>query len=348
MASELLLPKNRYFGIFAMLFYVIVTSINVLPNVVRAISFQNNTCRCGSILPRSYLNYAAVKDFTYGILHQWFSRFYWLKLFLFHEHIYIVYDKSKTLLTLLSVLFVAEIVASIVLADTGLPKTASIPQTYIPLWTGCHYTSPTPPHYFTTWIPALLFETLLFGLMLLRGWQIYKNNGLSSLLKSLIVDRCLPPVPLSIEGNTFQMLDWLELPFESANQICPFRIMGGLVAALRWTREGGPYIELINMRFFDSPIAYLAHYVDVHEYGAYLKLIGKLSLAQQSSTGTFAVSFSLFWKVPCPGGEEAAKDIVMLRHSLAAPDVYARPLPVHREMMTNFMNYHIGALWLVA
>ncbi|KIJ32659.1 hypothetical protein M422DRAFT_265542 [Sphaerobolus stellatus SS14] len=119
---------------------------------------------------------------------KWFSRFYWLKLFLFHEHIYIVYDKSKTLLTLLSVLFVAEIVASIVLADTGLPKTASIPQTYIPLWTGCHYTSPTPPHYFTTWIPAMLFETLLFGLMLLRGWQIYKNNGLSSLLKSLIVD----------------------------------------------------------------------------------------------------------------------------------------------------------------
>ncbi|KIJ24809.1 hypothetical protein M422DRAFT_274330 [Sphaerobolus stellatus SS14] len=44
----------------------------------------------------------------------------------------------------------------------------------------------------------------------------------------------IAPTSGSIEYRRQYILDWLELPFESANQICPFRIMGGLVAALRW------------------------------------------------------------------------------------------------------------------
>jgi hypothetical protein len=54
--------------------------------------------------------------------------------------------------------------------------------------TGCFFVG-RPPHYFLCWIPSLMFETVLFMLMLYRGWRMYKNELRSPLLNLVIRDR---------------------------------------------------------------------------------------------------------------------------------------------------------------
>jgi len=48
-----------------------------------------------------------------------------------------------------------------------------------------------PGFTFTTWIPALVFESLLCIFMLYKGWRLYKNHQDAPMLKLLIQDRCL-------------------------------------------------------------------------------------------------------------------------------------------------------------
>ncbi|KAF8583084.1 hypothetical protein K439DRAFT_1617786 [Ramaria rubella] len=131
-------------------------------------------------------NTLVVKVFTYGIPLPLLSA-----EIILMSRIYVVYDRKKKLLVVMAILFVAEIICSLVLADTGLPKTAPLPQEVVQGWTGCHYSSPTPPHYFVTWIPALTFELILCLLMVYKGYRMYTGNGSSFLLGVLIRDSIL-------------------------------------------------------------------------------------------------------------------------------------------------------------
>ncbi|KIJ30617.1 hypothetical protein M422DRAFT_267765 [Sphaerobolus stellatus SS14] len=156
-----------------------------------------------------------------------------------------------------------------------------------------------------------------------------------------------------IEYRRLFMLDWFELPLESGNKPCPYRILGGMVPGLRWIHEGSslPFLELISMCYRGSSVNQLTHDVDTAFYGAELKLIRKVTMPHEFVTGTFDIEFSLFWKAydePPHDREERAKDIVMLRHNLASPSLYARPYEIHREMMVEYMIQNWDVIWALA
>jgi len=103
--------------------------------------------------------------------------------------IYAVYDRNKKLLAVLAGCFLAEITATLGLVYRGLPH--GIPRPYDQL-TGC-YVSGQPAFYFLTWIPALIFETILCTLMLYKAWETYRLGGdkASPLLRLIIRDSVL-------------------------------------------------------------------------------------------------------------------------------------------------------------
>ena len=103
------------------------------------------------------------------------------------------------------------------------------------------------------------------------------------------------------------------------------------------------------MRFLDSGLEHLGHYVDTAYYGAKLKLIKRVTLRQEDTTGDFDVTFSLFWKTlnirHCNGRGEFPRDLVMLRHNLAVPDVYARSNYIQKDMMQAYVSLIWDQIW---
>ena len=74
-------------------------------------------------------------------------------------------------------------------------------------------------------------------------------------------------------------------------------ISGSIIPALSFKHYGVPDVVNVKMKFFDSPMDRLGHYLDVLAYGAQLRLIEKVTLTQHTIEGDFKVQFSMFWNV---------------------------------------------------
>jgi hypothetical protein len=75
-------------------------------------------------------------------------------------------------------------------------------------------------------------------------------------------------------------------------------------------------------------------------------------LKQHGPHSEFDIQFSMFWKWPfdVQGNNdfEATKEIVFLRHNLAARHVYARCWQIHRSMLIEYVQRNWDTFWNIA
>lgn len=116
--------------------------------------------------------------------------------------IYAVYDRNKRILITLALLFSVNIVTTVLIVFKGPPGgeimprwrhhliSYGIPGTLSPSRTlaGC-FVVDRASSYLLCWIPAFVFETLLFCMMLFRGWRAHKRGLNSPLFNVVIRDR---------------------------------------------------------------------------------------------------------------------------------------------------------------
>ncbi|KIJ44874.1 hypothetical protein M422DRAFT_251497 [Sphaerobolus stellatus SS14] len=87
--------------------------------------------------------------------------------------------------------------------------------------------------------------------------------------------------------------DWMELPFTMDGKFDPSMLHGNTIPAMSFNRYGECEMDYVAMKYMDSPLDRLAHYLDAQLYGADLEFIEKIILIQDSS---FEIQISVFWK----------------------------------------------------
>jgi hypothetical protein len=96
--------------------------------------------------------------------------------------------------------------------------------------------------------------------------------------------------------------------------------------------------ETVFVKFLDSPIHNLGHYINSNEYKAKLKLIEKVDFIRECLDVIYTVRFSFFWKVPIDEAQVNVCDLVALRHKLVAPDMYACHVTEHDAMLDDYIR----------
>ncbi|KIJ55972.1 hypothetical protein M422DRAFT_239148 [Sphaerobolus stellatus SS14] len=119
---------------------------------------------------------------------------------------------------------------------------------------------------------------------------------------------------------------------------------------MRWLGVGDePGAEQIRVRFLQSPLNRLGHYIDTGKSGARYKPFKKISLTQYSVDGSFQVEFSLYWKKPSAEQREANEEyrscLIIIRHNLLAPDVFARLSAVHSDLVRRYVINNRREIW---
>jgi len=156
--GNVLFILNRYFGLFTLIFNIIVF---ITPSV---------SLKFCDVFHWWETTSEAIAVLTVEIILM--------------TRIYAVYERSKKLLVMFGLIFVAEVAGTLAVVDGGLPQ--GIPRPF-GIKAGC-FTTRHPSLYFLTWIPALICESILCFLMLYKAWTMYKNNYQSSLLRMIIRD----------------------------------------------------------------------------------------------------------------------------------------------------------------
>lgn len=157
--GKMLFVFNRYFGLCALLSYVIVWFCESLTD-----EFCNAFFRWQAIIGTSVCLSAEI---------------------ILQARIYAVYSRNKKLLVIMVSLCVAETVATTIFDFVWMPKAMGIPGL-----TGC-YARSLSPKYFLVWVPALTFETILCILMLNQAWRLYQEQHSLPLLNLIIRDSVL-------------------------------------------------------------------------------------------------------------------------------------------------------------
>jgi len=96
--------------------------------------------------------------------------------------IYAVYDRNKRILIVMALLFATNITSTVLIVFEGPPGGTLVPTKTI---AGC-FVVDRGASYFLCWIPAFVFETILFFMMLFRGWRA-REGGINSPLFNVIV-----------------------------------------------------------------------------------------------------------------------------------------------------------------
>ncbi|KIJ32902.1 hypothetical protein M422DRAFT_265241 [Sphaerobolus stellatus SS14] len=148
--------------------------------------------------------------------------------------------------------------------------------------------------------------------------------------------------------------DWMELPFTMDGKFDPSMLHGNTIPAMSFNRYGECEMDYVAMKYMDSPLDRLAHYLDAQLYGADLEFIEKIILIQDSS---FEIQISVFWKFPRSGHghsphyvevfEERHNTIIFLRHNLLAPEVFAPCTCRQRSMIREYMRHNAEIYWNV-
>ncbi|KIJ41060.1 hypothetical protein M422DRAFT_255905 [Sphaerobolus stellatus SS14] len=87
----------------------------------------------------------------------------------------------------------------------------------------------------------------------------------------------------SLQFKGQYMYDWIELPFTMDGEFDPVMLIDNAIPAMCFNRYGEYEMDYVNMKYMDSPIDGLAHYLDTPLYGADLCLIEKIILIQDNS-----------------------------------------------------------------
>jgi len=98
--------------------------------------------------------------------------------------IYAVYDRSKRVLIIMAVLFAVNIMSSAMIIFLSPPGGTRSPPKALP---GC-FVVDQAASFFICWIPAFTFETILFSMMLYRGWGTLTGKLSSPLMNVVIRD----------------------------------------------------------------------------------------------------------------------------------------------------------------
>ncbi|KAF8584196.1 hypothetical protein K439DRAFT_1159773 [Ramaria rubella] len=99
--------------------------------------------------------------------------------------IYAVYDRKRKIFITLIVLLIIEILGMVFLTSFGIPKE------YLGVHLGgCAYVRP-PPDTFLSGLPAIILESIMFGMMAYRARMAWKNDLESALLRLIIRDSVL-------------------------------------------------------------------------------------------------------------------------------------------------------------
>jgi len=101
--------------------------------------------------------------------------------------IYAVYDRSKRVLIILAVLYAINIASTAMIVFLSPPGGVQLPPKVLP---GC-FVVDRATSYLICWIPAFTFETLLFSMMLYRGWRSLRGSLSSPLMNVVIRDSIL-------------------------------------------------------------------------------------------------------------------------------------------------------------
>ncbi|KIJ48378.1 hypothetical protein M422DRAFT_45362 [Sphaerobolus stellatus SS14] len=110
------------------------------------------------------------------------------------------------------------------------------------------------------------------------------------------------------------LLDYLELPYDHHGKISFEEIKKASVTALRYTEEGNFFSEDIPLKFFDSPIEHMAHYIDEEAYPLHIKFKETLTLDFRKQESVFPLTFSIY---QINFNENYGNNaILILRHSL--------------------------------
>ncbi|KIJ23690.1 hypothetical protein M422DRAFT_275674 [Sphaerobolus stellatus SS14] len=154
----------------------------------------------------------------------------------------------------------------------------------------------------------------------------------------------------ALRSQCFQ--DWLQLPVCHQGFICPSMIQVTHVRATRWSKgvaEPDIASEAIRVKFLKSSLDRLGQYIDTGKSGPRFKRFKKVGLRQQSLDGSFDVEFSFYWKTPPVEQREPDEDyrdcLIILRHNLLAPDVFARLSTVHIELVRRHVIDNPGDFW---
>ena len=138
--------------------------------------------------------------------------------------VYAVFDRDQRALAFMVLLFVTGIITTLLILYLNIPAGeiiivgphANDVSLNFPAWqppirglTGCFYVD-RPPRYFLAWVPGLIGETILFLMMIFRGWRTYKMAIPSPILNFIIRDRWVT-LPLRDCNGADEMTQYLLL-----------------------------------------------------------------------------------------------------------------------------------------
>jgi len=98
-----------------------------------------------------------------------------------------VYERNRTLLTIITGLSLAIVGSTVLLLVLGVLRGAR-PSPH--RMTGCYITA-TPALYFLIWIPPVIFETIMFLLMIYKAWRTHIEGSDSPIVGLLVRDSIL-------------------------------------------------------------------------------------------------------------------------------------------------------------
>jgi hypothetical protein len=123
---------------------------------------------------------------------------------------------------------------------------------------------------------------------------------------------------------------------------------GGIVPGVLYSSTQTDAVEDVPMRYKDSMVENLYHYVNKEMYRACLKFFKKIQIERRVETFDYSLTFSCFWKQKLPvdgSSSDLQEELVILRHNVVMKDVYAPVSRIHREMIVGYMRDNRHFYW---